>query len=828
MADPAVALSLRTDGADPAARDLALRNVVAITVRPGFTPADLAMLRIVPDAPSPTPSRDRVVKRAKPASGRNTIRQRFLAEATRELYERLGEADRRVEDGSVILRWDLGVGDGILVARKSTEEARNGETIGAQIQASVDYCDVAGHKPRIVVAVLNLSGQAHFENRHDFTEVFEAFVRGEASWVVYRGMDRVARSVAWTALFVHYLREYGIGLHIAQLHKEVDLNNAFEVAQLWMLAAGAELEAASSRERMLTAMSSQMRDAGKGWGLSGGFGFTRDEQKFIVVDDSQWPYVILIHEMYGSLRSVSAVMRTLESEHNLRLSRATIHKILRDERYVTGTIKTKDPKSPAGFREDTIHLPHPVARPLWEHNQTLLAAKRGKTTRTPEAQFVTRGIPVYHARCMDTEDPTRSANRLSSKQSKSGEYRFFHAAADKSVRAGYRTPECCRGYTLAVDVVERAVIRGVLAMLEGSDELHRAIALGRANREPLEGGGIFTSDDRVRMNREIRRLERIRDGLWERHVQRLKAGKPPVRDFLEQELTIVDDELTSMRRQLEIDAQLRGREPRATPLPDEVRELLTLEAPSDPEMRLRRWAIVNQLVSRVVVIDTDAGLSVEIFGPLVPPNRNLNEWDPREAYAVATGSPAARPEVPQPFRTGPIPERLVPAYRWRCDLDHVPSGWLTLASVISALREIAAEHPTGPICGSSRRGAERWMSFARQHKIAEHWSVVDGVARANGMTRSQLVRDAVGDREAVTKGRLDVSSQSDAVWVLEEAIRDGFDYGFGWSVRARAFGADKPYAFTSPSLYAWAGRFAGGDMAALIAQAQALAARRDA
>src|SRR4051812_45177361 len=103
MADPAVALSLRTDGADPAARDLALRNVVAITVRPGFTPADLAMLRIVPDAPSPTPSRDRVVKRAKPASGRNTIRQRFLAEATRELYERLGEADRRVEDGSVIL-----------------------------------------------------------------------------------------------------------------------------------------------------------------------------------------------------------------------------------------------------------------------------------------------------------------------------------------------------------------------------------------------------------------------------------------------------------------------------------------------------------------------------------------------------------------------------------------------------------------------------------------------------------------------------------------------------------------------------------------------------
>lgn len=169
------------------------------------------MLELVPATPRPASIGERAVRRAQPAKGRNTIRSQFLAQATRELYERLGDCERRVVNGSVILRWDLGEGDGIVVARKSTEEAKDGETIGAQLQTILSYGDTAGHKPRIVVAVLSHSGRTHFDERDDFTEVFEAFRRGEASWVVYRWSD--SRSMTWTALFVHYLREYGIGLH---------------------------------------------------------------------------------------------------------------------------------------------------------------------------------------------------------------------------------------------------------------------------------------------------------------------------------------------------------------------------------------------------------------------------------------------------------------------------------------------------------------------------------------------------------------------------------------------------------------------------------------
>lgn len=273
MAEPAVTLSLRTDGADAEVRDRAWRNVVAIAVRPSFAVADLSMLHVVAAAPRPARAREHAVRRAKPAKGRNTIRKQFLAEATRELFERLGECERRIVRGAVLLRWDLGEGDGIVVARKSTDEAKDGETIGAQLGAVLKYCQEAGHKPRIVVAVLNLSGRTEFEDRHDFTEVFESYRQGQVSWVAYRGMDRLGRSMPTTTQFVHWLRRYGIGLHIAQLHKEVDLHNPFELSLLWTLASGAELESAMSGDRLLSALNGQMRDAGKGWARTGGFGF---------------------------------------------------------------------------------------------------------------------------------------------------------------------------------------------------------------------------------------------------------------------------------------------------------------------------------------------------------------------------------------------------------------------------------------------------------------------------------------------------------------------------------------------------------------------------
>lgn len=68
---------------------------------------------------------------------------------------------------------------------------------------------------------------------------------------------------------------------------------------------------------------------------------------------------------------------------------------------------------------------------------------------------------------------------------RNGTSRFVHASGDKGVRDGYRAPEGCRGYSIAAEVVEGGP-SSVRAMLEDNNALHRAIAMGRGHREPVE------------------------------------------------------------------------------------------------------------------------------------------------------------------------------------------------------------------------------------------------------------------------------------------------------------------------------------------------------
>ncbi|MEJ7786056.1 MAG: recombinase family protein [Solirubrobacteraceae bacterium] len=822
MPEPEVAVSLRTDGTSGPARAHVLRNVVAISVRPRFTPADAAMLKLVPTTPYPLPppTGNPVVRRTKTPGRRNTIRSGLLTEETRELFKRLGETEQRVIDGSVMLRWDLGEGDGMIVARMSSDESRSGETIGGQIDAAMKYCDASGNRPRIVLAVLNLSGRTHFDGRHDFGEVFEARRRGEASWVVYRGIDRIARSLTWTTLFVHHLREFEMGLHVAQLHSAIDLDNPFALSQIWALAQAAEIAWASTTLSMQTALSRQLRDAGKGWSNTGGFGFTRDDRGFVTVDPREWGVVLLVHEMYDSCGSIPALRQELEND-GIRLSQGVVHKILRDERFLTGRIPTKEGD---GQRWDTVHLENPVPQHLWDHNQMLLSDRTGKKTKTPMGRLVLRGIPVYHARCMNHENPAQSDYVLTSRFEQKSKFIVRHAPT---------TPECCPGYRIDADVLERAVMRGLREALAQDDTLHRAIALGRTGKEPLADRGVFTTQERAGLELEAGRLETYRDGLWQRHLDAVREGRTPDRSFLEAELEHVDADLAATNRQLAIDEQLRGRPRTPQPLPASIVDMLTDEPPDDPEIRLRRKAIVHELVSSVIVHDTDDGLSIELIGPLVPPDSDPGAWTPEQAVDELT-EPRLRPlpAVPQPFRYRPKPERLVPVYRSRCDLaDEFASETFTCERFTAAIRIAATRDPTGPLFGGRGIGAQRWRAVAAERGLPAEPGHVFKTAREMDTTPTALIREALGAREAVTKGRVRVQSRADAVWVLTEAINDGFTFDDGWPSRARAFAAARPYPLEHQTVVGWSRRHGDGTTVDLVRAAQVLVAaeleRRD-
>lgn len=264
-------------------------------------------------------------------------------------------------------------------------------------------------------------------------------------------------------------------------------------------------------------------------------------------------------------------------------------------------------------------LDNPVPQHLWDHNQRLLTSRIGKKTRTPEGRLVPRGIPIYHARCVNHDDPAQSEYVLASRLEQKSKFIIRHQPT---------TPECCRGYSIDADVLERAVMRGLREALAQDDTLHRAIALGRTGREALADRGVFSSQERAGLELEARRLETYRDGLWQRHLDGIRKGRTPDGSFLEAELEQVDNDLAATRRQLAIDEQLRGRSRQPQPLPAGITDLLTDVAPDDPDLRLRRRAIVHQLISSVIVHDTDDGLSDELIGPLVQPDSDPWRVDP--------------------------------------------------------------------------------------------------------------------------------------------------------------------------------------------------------
>jgi len=117
----------------------------------------------------------------------------------------------------------------------------------------------------------------------------------------------------------------------------------------------------------------------------------------------------------------------------------------------------------------------------------------------------------------------------------------------------------CRGYTIPAAVLEKAVIGGVRTMLNDKAALHRAIAIGRTGRAPVEDGGIFTAEDRGRLQQQIQKIERYRDRLWQRHLDQIRTGKRTNSKFLQAELEKLNKEIETVQRQLTIDQQLRRR-----------------------------------------------------------------------------------------------------------------------------------------------------------------------------------------------------------------------------------------------------------------------------
>ena len=808
MAEPAVHVHLRPHPVPARALEQTAAEIAALVSRPVVDFAALRRLVLAPATPG-VPSRDRgrVVKHAKPTRSRNRIDTSFLSEATRELFERLGEGERSTIDGTVILRWNRGEGDGIVVARMSSEETHDGETIGGQIAAMMEYCEARGMAPRIIVAVLNMSGQKHFESRHDFGEVFEAHFQGHASWVVYRDVHRVARAMEWLSLFVYYLRERDMNLHIVGLSTEFTLHDRTQLVSFWIHAIYAELDWETTTKRLQTTSARQLLDAGKGWSNSGPYGFKRDARGYVVVDDEVWPNIHLVHLLCGQTRSYEDLREVLATEHRVVLSQGLISRILNDRVYLTGEFSTKDSRT-GGMRTDVIQIKHRIPEDLWQHNHRVIAARRGKQVHAKPGEFVLREIPVYHARCSDHEG--EDAGRLMVRLGKRQQPLLVHKATYLGDDGKLHVPPTCAGYRLPVATVEAAVMAALRELVSDDAPLRRAMARAQLRVDAQPDGTLLTDAQRRQMTRAIGRLQRHHDAIWQEHVAQISKGEPTrSRDVLELEIGTIEDEIHALENTLAVDQRLRER-PVPKSAPPELLELLTDEAPDDDDRRLRRLEVVKRLVSRVVIEDRDDGIAIDVHGPLVPSDRAVT-WEPSDAFPRTLDE--HRRDVPQPFTFGAKRERLVVVFRHTATLlhsgDHALAGeWMRHDLLLDELRWLATHHPKGRLLSCHGEGRERWNARARDRGLGQAAATIQWLG-LHGLTIDAAVRDAIGDRAALMDGRINVTRRDDAVLMLAEVLREGFRFGPGWTIPYELFRRSSDCAPSCSHLRDWARRFEG-------------------
>jgi hypothetical protein len=520
-----------------------------------------------------------------------------------------------------------------LVNRLSSHEIQGGETIGGQIletmrTAIANDCEIVA-----VLASTNYYSELGLTERSDFNWIFEQVELGALDGIVFREPDRVARREAVVHPFYERCDKLGIDLYFASLGRAVDWTSEGDRIQISVQNTFAASEARSFAKKAQEAKKRRWAGEGRGWPGSKRFGFRRDADKFLEVDPEQWPLVEYIHEQYGKLDiGGKSGCRTLSVELARRgcdLSPERIRTILLDSIYVDGNWTVKVGDELIACRP--IPLERPISRATFQRNAEMLGAQKGKFSRVPPGTNLLNGIPVEHAPCAHTPDPrTGYPPWLKVNNSKAGSPAYTHRG---------RAPRECHRYRIPQRDLEGAVVRELLALAEDEDlqKAWAAAALVRPDADRSEGEELQLSLEvqRAELRQQITNLEAAQEREIERLVELDRAGQEPSRtDRAIAER--IDQDLDERRRRLEVlEASMKRHEKEAEKassrtkeeLLSALRSILTVDIPTDLHQRVRRLAVVECCLSKVVIhdipgsgegIDEQPGYTVQLFGPLVP------------------------------------------------------------------------------------------------------------------------------------------------------------------------------------------------------------------
>jgi hypothetical protein len=139
----------------------------------------------------------------------------------REAIAAIEDEMRRVVEGRakgslVVVELDPD-GDGILLVRSATAERE--DQLTPQIEQLLRAADLAGFRPKLIVACAGVSGAKPLAERPDLVAVLEGLDEGDCSWVAVFAPDRIARSTTTVQRFLEELVRRRAGLYVMSLQQ---------------------------------------------------------------------------------------------------------------------------------------------------------------------------------------------------------------------------------------------------------------------------------------------------------------------------------------------------------------------------------------------------------------------------------------------------------------------------------------------------------------------------------------------------------------------------------------------------------------------------------
>ena len=446
---------------------------------------------------------------------------------------------------------------GIYIRVSTEDQVREGFSLGEQQEKLEGLCKYKGYEIYKVYKDAGISAK-DMVHRPQFQAMLEDMKAGKINYIVAYKLDRVTRSVRDLETLISTLEKYNCYLICDRDDVNTSSANGRFFVRMLTVLSQLEIEIVSERTKF-----------GLGGAIKAGhipgscpFGYYRDTDKTIKIDNSTKDIVIRIYQMYLEGKSYQQIANILNEEEipspvKGKWSDSTIEKIINNRIYMGDFERYKKDRT----RESEIYMnvvPAIISRAMWEDTQN----QKGKNQRA----YSRHRIYIFFQKLI-----CPSCGRIMTGK----------GAGGKKSRYMYYTCEKCKIY-FNEDNVESALIDYILDFIEYDYQVSKFYYPLLAEKK---------DDESKEIEKEISKLKAQKERLKKAYMN----GIVEMDDFAE-DFKVIDEKLSILENKMinSIDLQQESYNPAHLIAQRDIEKETLIEGQMYKDMILNLWTMKSK------------------------------------------------------------------------------------------------------------------------------------------------------------------------------------------------------------------------------------------